>query len=65
MARTLLDNGPVNTPRYTHAIMEQRGYATRFTQRLGEHTSAQVQWRHIPTVLVIAWLVFDVRAASI
>jgi hypothetical protein len=29
MARALLGNGPLNTPRYTHATTE-RGYATRF-----------------------------------
>jgi hypothetical protein len=30
MAKALLGNGPVNSPRYAHATMEQRGYAIRF-----------------------------------
>jgi hypothetical protein len=30
MARALQGNGPINTPRYTNATMEQRGYATHF-----------------------------------
>jgi hypothetical protein len=67
MARELLGNGPVNT-RDTRTQQWNEVMQPASTQRLGKPTSAQVQWHHTPTVLVLTWLFFFfavVRAESV
>jgi hypothetical protein len=61
MARALLRNGPIYTPRpNTHTQQwNNENMQPVSMQRIGKHISIQAQWRRIPTVLRITWLVWS------